>query len=105
VARASMLRLVVGTMAMLEVIAPSLALSVETPGWVPPAAHKVGQLNVAEGSTVAFRACAVAGGAQLLPCTGTVSVPSTGRGPLRVSNTRHRVTVQSDNPPVPGAAK
>jgi hypothetical protein len=45
-----MLPLVVGTMAMSELIAPSLALSVETPGCLPPAAYRVRQRNDAEGT-------------------------------------------------------
>ena len=36
---ASMLPLLVGTMAMLEVMAPSRAFRVETPGWLHPQAR------------------------------------------------------------------
>ena len=39
--KASMFPLLVGTMAMLEVMAPSVAFKVETVGWFSPAGHKV----------------------------------------------------------------
>src|SRR5271170_4761193 len=97
--------LLVGTMAMFEVIAPSSALSVETSGCDPPAGHSVRKFSAPSGTTVAFNtyASAVDGGAHVLPCTLTVFVDVNAVG--RVSITRHGAAVYSESPPVAGGAK
>lgn len=45
---------VVGTIAIFEVIEPSVALSVETPGCVAPEGHRDKYPSTPEGTTVAF---------------------------------------------------
>ena len=46
--------LVVGTMAMFDVTAPSMAFKVDTKGWTAPCGHKVRNPNGPGGTTVAF---------------------------------------------------
>src|ERR1700678_2833085 len=100
--------LVVGTIAMLEVMKPSRAFSVETVGWCSPSGHKVRKGMDPGGTTVALKmyAAAVLAGAHALPTTFTVFSPMKG-GPLfwRVSSTRQGAIGYIDNPPVPAGAK
>src|ERR1700728_337788 len=91
-AYASIRPLVVGTMAMFDVIAPSFAFKVDAFGRPWPSAHSVRNPSVGAGTTVAFKtyAWAVPGGAQALFFTGTLTSPWNG-WPLptwRVSRTR-----------------
>jgi len=52
--KASMDPFVVGTMAILEVMAPSPAFKVETMGCICPAGHSVRKPSEPEGTTVAL---------------------------------------------------
>src|SRR5258708_21652089 len=98
-------------MAIFESTAPSKELSVEARGWVTPCGHKVRNPRPPGGTTVAFRtkAWAVRGIPQGLPPTLTSGLFCPVKAGLpcgrRVSSTRHRVTLNSDNPPFPGGAK
>ena len=99
--------LVVGTIAIFEVMSPSTAFRVEAVGRSWPSAHKVRYPKELDGTTVALKtyACAVLGGAHELPATFTVSSPLNAPFPLRVSITRQGATGYKDKPPVPGGAK
>lgn len=101
--------LVVGTIAMFEVIVPSGAFRVETKGLLAPCGHKVRNPIGPGGTTVALSTndCADAGTAQPLEVTFTSIAPLKGCDPagFLVSSTRHGVKVKKDNPPVPGGAK
>src|SRR5271157_2520873 len=103
-AKASILPLLVGTIAMFDVTAPSIAFSVETPGCIPPSGHSVRYPNEPGGTTVPLKtyACAVLGGAHTLPTTSTVSSLTKAPFPLRVSSTRQGDTGYSDSPFWPG---
>ena len=50
-----MFPLFVGTMAMLDVTAPSMAFKVETVGWFSPFGHKDKKPSPLGGTTVAFK--------------------------------------------------
>src|SRR5580698_4013834 len=94
-AHASVLPSVLGTMAMFDVTAPSLAFSVDTVGCGSPSGHSVRKLSVPCGIAVALNTypSEVAGGPQGLVCTLIVFSPLNGcPPPLRVSITRHGVS-------------
>src|SRR5664280_666362 len=93
-AYASTFPLVLATIAMLEVIQPSIAFSVENGRGLPvPSGHSVRYPSPPWGTTVALRtyACACAGGSHGLSTTSTggLRVPLKGRPlpTLRVSMT------------------
>src|SRR5271166_2083941 len=92
VAYASISPLLVGTIAMFDVTAPSGAFRVETHGRLPPSGHSVRYPSGSDGTTVALKtyACAVLGGPQALVTTSTGSSPpgtATARpGPARRSS-------------------
>src|SRR5271157_1386731 len=107
VAYASILLLMLGTIAMLEVIAPSIAFSVETTGCCSPFGHNVRYPRGPCGTTVALKtyACAASGGSHTLTATSLPSVPLNNPPVWRVSSTRQGADGYSDSPPTPGAAK
>jgi len=92
---------VVGTIAILEAITPSSAFSVDTTGCALPSGHSVRYPKPPVGTTVAFstKAFALDGIPQELPVTLTGSAPLNEPLELRVSSTRHGVTVNSAWPP------
>src|SRR5208337_2966601 len=96
-AKASIEPSVVGTIAMFDVTAPSIAFSVEaTGGGLPLSGHKVRYPSGPGGTTVALKmyAWAIFEGPHTLSATSTVS-SSTNGCPLptwRVSSTRHGAT-------------
>src|SRR5258706_11504020 len=96
---------VVGTIAILLVTAPSVSFSVAASGRVWPWGHMVMKPRGPGGTTVALntKAWAVAGTPQGLAVTFTSRVALTSGVPAgsRESNTRHGVAVYSDSPPGP----
>src|ERR1035437_7476709 len=111
-AYASTFPLVLATIAMLEVIQPSIAFSVENGRGLPvPSGHSVRYPSQPCGTTVALRtyACACAGGSHGLSTTSTggLRVPLKARplSTLRVSMTLQGRTPYSDSPPGPVGAK
>src|ERR1700674_472854 len=100
---------VVGTMAMLLVIAPSVAFSVAASGRDCPWGNMVMKPKGPGGTTVALntKAWAVAGAPQGLAVTFTSRVVLNGGVPAgsRESSTRQGATVYSDSPPAPAGAK
>src|ERR1700682_2885061 len=98
-----------GNRAIFEVTAPSMALSVETTGCVPPCGHNVRKPSGPVGTTVALSTYdwADTGAPQPLAVTFTLIVPFNGGAPgrLLVSSTRHGDKLDSDNPPAAGGAK
>ena len=104
-AYASMDPLLVGKIAMFDVIHPSGAFSVDTAGWFYPSGHSVRYANVGDGITMAFATypCAAVGTwhGLLGKFTGGLSKPLNGC-PLptpRESNTRQGVSGYKDSPP------
>ncbi len=101
--------LVVETMAIFDVIAPSPAFKVEASGCAAPCGQSVRNPSGAGGTTVLFstNACAVAGMPQPLPATSTLRVPLNGCEPegFLVSRTRQGFPRKSDSPPAPAGAK
>src|SRR5664280_474933 len=110
-AYASIFPLLVGTIAMFEVIMPSIAFKVEAKGRGWPSGHKVRYPNGPCGTTVALKtyACAAAGGPHGLSTTSTggLRVPLKGRPlpTLRVSMTLQGRTPYSDRPHKHAGAK
>src|SRR5580698_10554963 len=104
-AYASMEPLLVGTIAMFDVIQPSGAFSVDTTGWFCPSGHSVIYANVGDGITVAFAtypSAAVGTPHPLLgKFTGGFSNPLKGCPPPRPreSNTRQGASGYKDSPP------
>jgi hypothetical protein len=98
--------LVVGIMAMFEVIAPSSAFSVEASGLVCPWGQSVKKPRPPGGTTVVLKTCACAstGIPQALAETATSNEVMV-EPESRVSFTRHGATGNKDNPPAPGGAK
>src|SRR3954468_16579980 len=98
-----------GTIAMLEVTAPSMAFRVETSGCAEPCGHNVKKPRGPGGTTVAFTTydCAEAGAPQGAAPTLRSLAPLNGNEPagFRVSSTRQGVRLCSDSPPGPGGAK
>src|SRR6266478_1126141 len=96
---------VVGTIAILLVTAPSVSFSVAASGWVCPCGHMVMKPKGPGGTTVALntKAWAVAGTPQELTVTFTSRVVLNGGVPAgsRESSTRQGGTVNSDSPPGP----
>ena len=100
---------VAGTIAILDVIAPSMAFNVETSGCVVPCGHSVRKPKGVGGTTVAFKTkdCAVVGAPQPLSATLTSNGVAVGgrTGEVLVSSTRHGVNSKSERPPTAGGAK
>ena len=90
-AQASLLPLTFGTMAMFEVIAPSLAFSVDTIGCCSVSGHGERKLSAPCGMTVALKTypCEVEGGPQGLVWILTVSSPLNCPPALRGCNPRN----------------
>ncbi len=107
-AKALMLPLFAGTIAMFEVIAPSNAFNVDTNGCGLPWGDNVRKPSVPCGTTVAFKRydCADAGAGH--PAAATFkSIPVIGGAPagFRVSSTRQGLIAKSESPLVVGGAK
>src|ERR1051326_1856293 len=98
-----------GTIARLEVIAPSMAFRVETNGCAEPCGHSVRKPRGSGGTTVAFTtyACADARAPHKAADAFRSCSPLKRAAPvgLRVSSTRQGVKLCSDNPPEPAGAK
>ena len=101
----------VGTIAMFEVIAPSIAFSVETTGWLSPSGHK---RQIAQRAHRHHRRVEHVGLRRARRSADAVhhihrrTQRSTERLPiaiLRVSITRQGAAGYSDSPPCPGGAK
>src|SRR5215469_15307884 len=96
-------------MAMLLVMAPSSAFSVDTVGWPAPCGHSVRYPSDPDGTTVAFSTypCATLVPPHPLPITFTSSEPVNGCEPLGflVSSTRQGGRLYKDSPPVAAGAK
>src|SRR5579871_3970612 len=97
----ALLSMPAGTIAIFEVIAPSMAFKLETVGMLIPCGHSVRKLTSPTcGITVALNTYAsglLAGIPQELPTTATGMVPSNSPMPLRVSMTRQGLRLYSDN--------
>lgn len=98
---------VVGTIAILEVIAPSDAFSVDTSGCGWPSGQMVRKPSEPTGTTVALKtyACAFDGTPHELSSTLNVSELMGVPGDCRVSRTRQGCVVKSARPPEAGGAK
>src|SRR5258707_472607 len=101
--------LVVGMIAIFDVMAPSCAFSVETSGRSGPCGQRVRKPSWPGGTTVALKisAWAVEGASQPLVMAFTSRTPLNGGEPagLRVSMTRQGDTLYNDNPPGADGAK